>query len=229
MKIYHNGHLVQTVVKKQSVDFKPTRRSKLSKNRRGSNQYEMKRKENWKTTMPIGFVILLFIALAGYTFKTLTTPRILYPIPDNAIVKSVKVAKEAAVKKVEAKEVEVSPTPIIKTPEIEDVDILTGQAIDEFYKGPGDRSYMRQLMHCLLFKETKHDYSKDHGDGGLAGGPLQFHQPTWEGYRKIMIEEGYAKEIGSRYDLKEAIRTTVWAIRDGRGNAWGPILRGECN
>ena len=53
----------------------------------------MVRKENWKTTMPIGFVILLFIALAGYTFKTLTTPRILYPIPDNAIVKSVKVAK----------------------------------------------------------------------------------------------------------------------------------------
>lgn len=119
-----------------------------------------------------------------------------------------------------------TPTP---TDDISQTDSLTGQVIDEFYTQPGERSHMRKLMHCLLYKEAKHNYSKGHGDSGLAGGPLQFHQGTWNGYRKIMIAEGKATEIGSRYDLKEALRTAVWAIKDGRGNAWGPISRGECN
>lgn len=104
-------------------------------------------------------------------------------------------------------------------------DELVGNAVDEFFTSNGQRSEVRMIMHCLLNRESKHNVSKGKGDGGLAQGPLQYHQETWVGYRKIMIKKGFATEIDSPYNLKEAIRTTVWAILDGRATAWGPILR----
>ncbi len=109
------------------------------------------------------------------------------------------------------------------------IDVWVGEAVDEFYVSPGDRSSMRQTIHCLLNKEGVHNSNKNLGDGGKAGGVLQFHQSTWEGMRKQMISKGLTKEVGSRFDIKEAIRTTVWAIRNGRGNEWGPILRRKCD
>lgn len=96
-------------------------------------------------------------------------------------------------------------------------------AVDEFL--PNHRSESLMIMHCLAHRESGHGVSKAHGDGGLAGGPYQFHEATWQRMRKQMIKQGYAEEIGSRYDLKEAIRTTAWAIREGRALEWGPILR----
>lgn len=118
---------------------------------------------------------------------------------------------------------------LVKTVEIEkpllNADYWVGEYVDKYFTSPAQQSEMRMIMHCLLNRETKHDLDKGHGDGGKAGGPLQFHQPTWEGYRKIMIERGLVDEVGSRYDQEQAIETTVWAIKDGRAKAWGPILR----
>ncbi len=125
-----------------------------------------------------------------------------------------------ATEEVAGKSAELEPTIAPK-----DIDIYTGLAVDEFFTTPGQQSEMRMIMHCLLKRETSHGYNKGHGDQGKAGGPLQFWQGTWEGYRKLMIKEGLATEIGSRYDLKEAIRTTVWAIKNDRAKAWGPIYR----
>jgi hypothetical protein len=116
-------------------------------------------------------------------------------------------------------------TALSPTPTPKDVDVFVGEAVDEFFKDAGRQSEVRMILHCLLNRETKHDVSKGHGDGGRAGGGLQFHQPAWEGYRKLMIQEGLATEVSTRYDLKEAIRTTVWAIKNNRAKAWGPILR----
>ena len=125
-----------------------------------------------------------------------------------------------------------TPTPSpTSTPTVEEIssaksyDIYVGEFVDEYFSNPGQQSEVRMIMHCLLYRETKHDLSKGHGDGGLAGGPLQYHQPTWDGFRKIMIKKGLVNEVGSRYDIKESIRTTVWAIEDGRALNWGPILR----
>jgi len=109
--------------------------------------------------------------------------------------------------------------------ELKEIDNYVGEAVDEFFTLPGQRSEVRMIMHCLLNRESKHNYSKGKGDGGKAEGILQYHEGTWIGYRKIMIEKGLATEIGSQYDNKEAIRTTVWAISDKRATAWGPILR----
>ena len=110
--------------------------------------------------------------------------------------------------------------------EQETIDTWVNDAIVYYFPNdPTKQSEVKMIMHCLLHRETKHGYSKAHGDSGAAGGPLQFHNPTWEGYRKIMIAKGEADKISSRYDMKDAIYTTVWAIKDGRASAWGPINR----
>jgi len=184
-------------------------------NRIGSNQYQAKKKTYTKEWLAIAS--LLFIV--GYSIN-------LIYLDIKGKIQTAQAQETAIISPLpETERVEV---PVPYYFEEQNIDQYVGDAVDEFYKSPGDRSHMRSVMHCLLYKETKHNYSKGHGDGGKAGGPLQFHQGTWDGYRKIMIKEGYATEVGSRYDLKEAIRTTVWAFQDGRGKAWGPYLREEC-
>jgi hypothetical protein len=115
-------------------------------------------------------------------------------------------------------------TEVVETPPA-NADYWVGKYVDQYFELPGQQSEMRMIMHCLLNREAKHGYDQGHGDGGKAGGPLQFHNPTWIAYRKIMMEEGLVDELGSRYDMEQAIHTTVWAIHGGRAKAWGPILR----
>ena len=85
----------------------------------------------------------------------------------------------------------------------------------------------KALLHFLLLKEQAYGGSNHCGDSGLACGPLQFHEPTYEGYRAIMIRKGLAKDEGSRLDMENAIDTAAWAINNGREMAWGPVARGE--
>jgi hypothetical protein len=99
---------------------------------------------------------------------------------------------------------------------------------DKYSKSQEKYFHTKQLLHCLMYRESRYDTNKGHGDNGKAGGPLQYHQGTWDGYRKLMIKQGHITEIGSRYDVEQAINTTAWAINDGRAKAWGPVLRGEC-
>lgn len=79
------------------------------------------------------------------------------------------------------------------------------------------------IMECVFWKENQSALTNGKGDGGLANGPLQFHMATWTAFRKLM---GVSES--SPYDLEQAIKTFAWALSTGRGNDWGPILRGEC-
>lgn len=108
---------------------------------------------------------------------------------------------------------------------VENLDLWVGNYTDRYFESRAQRSEVRALLHCLLNRESKHGADSGHGDGGKAGGPLQYHQPTWESYRKLMIKEGLVTEIGSRYDMEQAIHTTVWAISTNRAKAWGPVYR----
>lgn len=101
--------------------------------------------------------------------------------------------------------------------------VYISQAVQEFL--PKYKSESLMIMHCLAHRENGHAANRHCGDSGKACGPFQFHQPTWEGYRKLMIKAGLATEIGDRYDKKESARTTAWAISTNRAYAWGPILR----
>lgn len=128
-----------------------------------------------------------------------------------------------------AEKVQISPTPTPQLAIIEptiiptatptpDESELIDQAVNEFL--PNHKSESLMIMHCLAHRESGHGASNAHGDNGLAGGPFQFHEATWERMRKQMGEP-----FSTRYDFKEAARTTAWAIANGRALEWGPILR----
>ena len=117
-----------------------------------------------------------------------------------------------------------TPTPVAGV----DIDRMVESAVEEFGTGPDDKSHLKYQLHCLLYFESKHWNARTCGDNQLACGPLQYHQPTWVGFRKIMIKRGLASDVNDRFNLNEAIRTTAWAIKDGRINNWGPYLRGNC-
>lgn len=87
---------------------------------------------------------------------------------------------------------------------------------------------LKDILHCLYIRETNYWTNKGFGDNGRAGGPLQFHEPTYVSYRRLMAKDGLVTDVGSRMDLYDATETTAWALVSGRGRAWGPILRKEC-
>lgn len=103
------------------------------------------------------------------------------------------------------------------------IDTIVDSAVYTFL--PTHQSESKMIMHCLLHRESGHGASNARGDGGLAIGPLQFHQSTWDRMRKAMIKDGKATEIGSPLDLEAAIYTTAYAISKGWAREWGPILR----
>lgn len=90
-----------------------------------------------------------------------------------------------------------------------------------------ERNRIKALLHFLLLKEQNYGGSDSCGDHGLACGPLQYHQATYESFRKIMMKKGFVKTMGSRLNMKDAIETTAWAISDGREGNWGPVARKE--
>lgn len=124
-----------------------------------------------------------------------------------------------------------TPEPVIKEVIVkdEDIDTWVRDYINQYFSNASQRSEMKMIMHCLLNRESQHGLDQGHGDSGMAGGPLQYWEQTWESYRSQMVSEGQTAEIGSRYDMKEAIHTTVWAIKNGKGLAWGPLLRDSHN
>ncbi len=107
-------------------------------------------------------------------------------------------------------------------------DELVAKFADKFGSTTDQKSRLRYLLHCLLYRESRHYNNRANGDNGQAGGPLQFHEYTFLSMRRQMMSEGLIGEIGSRYNPEDAIETGAWALANGLGNNWGPILRREC-
>lgn len=141
---------------------------------------------------------------------------IVSPIPEDGIS-----MKNDPIEKVKA-----APKAETPKPQAEDYDIWVGEAVNMFYGNSRERkSEVRMIMHCLLNRESHHSTTIAHGDNGMAGGPLQFWEETWTRMRTRMINDGYAEDLSDRYNMKDAIYTTVYAISKGWGREWGPILR----
>jgi hypothetical protein len=117
----------------------------------------------------------------------------------------------------------VTPTPITK----KSVDDMVVASAEKYGKSDEDINRLRVTLHFHLFKESRYGAVKRCGDSGRACGPLQFWAETFTAYRRVMIAQGHAREIGSRLDLETAIDTTAWALANGRQLAWGPLKRGE--
>lgn len=107
------------------------------------------------------------------------------------------------------------------------VDEMVDKYADKYGKTQSYKNRTKALLHFLLYREAGYGSNKNCGDSGLACGPLQFHEPTYQGYRKIMIKEGHVDHVGSRLNMEDAIETCAWAVNDGREEAWGPYMRGE--
>lgn len=128
----------------------------------------------------------------------------------------------------EAQEVSV-PAPTINPTANMDTDALIDYYAEKYTTSPSTKAHRKALLHCLYWKETRGGIDADaHGDNGLAGGPFQFHEPTYRAMRRKMIEAGLVNDLGTRYDFEDAVETTSWAISQGQGKQWGPLLRGEC-
>jgi hypothetical protein len=110
----------------------------------------------------------------------------------------------------------------------DDYSFLVETYAQKYAKTKQQKLYLTYQLHCLLRKESFYYENKGHGDGGLAGGVLQYHQATWNAFRNEMIRKGLVKEVGSRYDVEQAIETTAYALANGKENHWGPVARGEC-
>ena len=110
----------------------------------------------------------------------------------------------------------------------ENEDMWVREYADKYGKTLSQKNHIRELLHCLLYNESGYGHNKGHGDSGLAGGPAQFHEATWQRMRKQMLKKGLITEIGSRYDMEQAIQTTAWTIVNGYAKEWEPVLRGYC-
>jgi hypothetical protein len=172
----------------------------------------IKKARNHKLNTYLGAIVLAFLAiciliatLKGWNTQKLISPPEIKPVPP----------VEIKVQEIQA----------VEEDYFIQVDRWVSKYVDEFFSTKSQRSEMRMIMHCLLNRESKHNGDTGRGDGGLAIGILQFHQETWNGYRKLMIKEGLTETIGSPLNNDQAIRTTVWAIKNKRATAWGPIAR----
>lgn len=168
-------------------------------------------------------ILLLFVAMLIISGWLERRNQILSPLPDSNIQ-----GFGAITNTVMAYEPVVKPIEDLCESDLCRFDYWVGKYTDKYFDLNSQRSEVRMIMQCLLHRESghqPHDANGPHGDGGKAGGILQYHAPTWIGYRKIMMDEGLVSEIGSRYNPEQAIETTVWAISTGRAKAWGPILR----
>lgn len=107
---------------------------------------------------------------------------------------------------------------------LEEISLDIASAVNEFIPEKR-RSESLMIMHCLAHREAGHGASNAHGDNGKAGGPFQYWEDTWIRMRNAMIKEGVTTEISTRYDFKEAARTTAYAMSKGWAREWGPIFR----
>ncbi len=89
-------------------------------------------------------------------------------------------------------------------------------------------SWITPIAFCLLRNESGFGTNDSLGDGGLAGGILQFHENTYKHYRQEMINMGLASEVGSRFNDDTAIETAVYMWKNGELEQWGPYNVGEC-
>lgn len=169
-------------------------------------------------TLFILFLASLFFAKYKLTFQSPVQLRPLILIEEQQTL-------NPFVSEVEAQEAlgraEAEPQPALS------MDVLITKLVEK-YAGKKSASFLTYQLHCLAHFESGHYTNKNCGDSGKACGPFQFHEPTYQAFRKQMMKEGWVDHIGSRLDIEDAVETTAWAMVNGKELHWGPILRGKC-
>lgn len=108
-------------------------------------------------------------------------------------------------------------------------DIWIGEAADRFANKNKSASQLRYQLHCLANKESKHGEYQTCGDSGKSCGLYQYREATWSYFRKLMLAKGLIASVSTRWNEKEAIATTAWALANNKELNWGPIKnKGNC-
>lgn len=114
---------------------------------------------------------------------------------------------------------------------IETKQLTVDEMVDKYSKKYGVDRYgqnrLKALTHYLLLREQNYGGSTKCGDDGMACGPMQFWEGTYNRNRKDMIRKGFVTDMGSRHDLEDSIETAIYMFSIGQEKQWGPVLRGE--
>jgi hypothetical protein len=120
-----------------------------------------------------------------------------------------------------------APTKGLTPEEEKTVDEMISDASNKYGATRYERNRLKALTHYLLLRENNYGATNECGDNGLACGPMQFHEDTYIRNRKTMIRLGHVSQMGSRWNMQDAIETAIYMFSIGQEKQWGPILRGE--
>lgn len=99
-----------------------------------------------------------------------------------------------------------SPTPVVYKDDIE-----------RYAKEYGINEYQyRMTLKC----ESGYSHEEVYGDGGRAYGISQFHKPTFDGFVKTAISQGYAFEGYDYYDRENQLEVMAWAFKNQLQTHW---------
>lgn len=88
--------------------------------------------------------------------------------------------------------------------------------------------YDEQTMLCVAMKESSMGMNKRCGDNGHSCHIFQIKQPTWDYLIKLMKEQSINTDYLEYSNYADQTYVTGWAIKNGLGNNWTPILDGRC-
>jgi len=187
---------------------------------RGTNQFSSKY-EPWKLNLIYG--IIFITATVIYSRILMQDPPTVKAVSESyvGVISSLPLQAAMTVKEVRTPS-RLAVLPIM-TPQPYSLDVLIGEAADRFANNKKSASDLRYQLHCLANKESKHGVFKTCGDSGKSCGLYQYREATWLGFRKIMLAKGLISELSTRWNDRDAILTTAWALADGKQMNWGPI------
>jgi hypothetical protein len=194
---------------------------------RGTNGHKV-RYEPYKVNLIYG--IIFITATVIYSRILIADPPTVKAVSENhvGVISSLPLPAITAVEEARTPLRLVAPKPT-QTPLSIQHDIWIGEAADKFANNKKSASDLRYQLHCLANKESKHGVFQTCGDSGKSCGLYQYREATWSSFRKTMLAKGLISELSTRWNDKEAIFTTAWALAQGKDMNWGPIKnKGNC-
>ena len=196
----------------------------MFKRKIGSNQYKETFKKigkkhikfmqfHWLVKLILIFALAMgIIAALSYWYVHSPEPEIVSPVAAQEEVSTTHFLDEA-----EAKE---------STREA--IPNMVEMSAEKFTTSTKQKNFIMYQLFCLLREESNMGEVETCGDSGKSCGVLQFREATYNRMRREMIRKGLVTELGDRFSPFYSIETTAYALTQGYGKEWGPILRREC-
>lgn len=216
MKIYQHGKLIEVVKRPVMQDFAKTpkttmpTRSRLSRNRRGSNQHETKRKSDYKKILFTYLAILVLIIAGVKVWNAYFYPPIISPLPKAHAQE--KPAGESAKVKI------VSPTPTIEaTPTPTELEEIVAYIARKFE--PEGKAVVVRAINCFYSESGLRSNAVGQNSDG----------PKSKDYGVAQLNDHWHKLTpAQKTDIKANI-DKAYDIYKGRGDSFSAWYGKLCN